>query len=230
MIPADSSSFGRSDEHSFSPEVVFSADEWQLYTNILWDHADEASSVCVGLQSRLEEFYDELHSQGAARLNLHQQELHAEQVEKYWEMQRQLMDMKAREERLLTLLERIDEGTATPNQVLAVLPQSSSQEEQKQSKRKQAIQKEQERLGTDQREINWALFMTGVGMISVTDPRRIASGRNRTRLVSADGVSIYAAEGLFYEATADTHGGKVRNNGKSGSGYIGKSGRKIRKY
>lgn len=62
-----------------------------------------------------------------------------------------------------------------------------------------------------------------------TDPRRIASGRNRTKLVSSAGINAMFAESAFYDATADTHGGKSRRPGKNDKYYVAASGRRIRK-
>lgn len=75
-----------------------------------------------------------------------------------------------------------------------------------------------------------ALGFDAVGFSGLeTDPRRIETGRNATRVTWPKGADVLEAESAFMEASSGTHGGKVRYRGKNGNYYIGLNGRRIRK-
>lgn len=208
----------------------FTEGQWKACRDILWDQAAEAADIHDGLQLRANGMYERIQGKDFSRLNLHEQGLRANEESEYWAMSRRLSEFSAREENLLAILERIDSGEATVEEVIPFLPPASDEEQERLSKRRQAMRREKEKLGVSTSVIESELFIAGLGLVSVTDPRRIASGRNRQRLVSANGVSTNEASGVFFDVTADTHGGKSRGHGKSGKAYVGKSGRRIRKY
>jgi hypothetical protein len=208
------------------------------YEALLWEKAEQVGELRTTLQKQLEVMYAEIEAKKAAHPNLHELELLAQQESEYWNLYRQLQEMNGVEETILKILERIEEGSATEEEILATLPtyaKAPTEEEKKESKRKQAIAR-QERFTPE----TTCTYLGEAGLLylfggypsfgyrqtSTTDPRRIASGRNRRRVSSGNGVS----ETDFYEATADTHGGKSRRPGKSGGAYVGKNGKKIRKY
>jgi hypothetical protein len=205
---------------------------------LLWEKAEQVGELRTSLQAQLDSIYAEIEAKRATQLNLHEQELLVQQEAEYWKLHRQLQEIIGVEEAILQLLERIEEGSATEVEVLAALPvgaKSQTEEEKKESKRRQAIEREKRFTP----ELTYH-YLGEAGLLYLfsdypslryrhtpeTDPRRIASGRNRSRVSSGNGVS----ESDFYAATADTHGGKSRRPSKAGGAYVGKNGKRIRKY
>lgn len=209
---------------------LLSAEERQGYESMLWDTASRISELKADLQNKLDDMYAGLSSADLASLNLHQQELRAHQEVQYWKLHRQLQELCAGEEALASLLEGLETGTVAKDDLLPFLPTEEPSESKKLSKKRQAMAKA-ERFTTEPLDIFGELALGGIGVVlgPRTDPRRITTGRNAQKLVSASGIPSHEAEYAFLDATADTHGGKVRQKGKTPGAYVGKSGKRIRK-
>jgi hypothetical protein len=218
--------------------IEFTAEQWADSTAYLWDQAFQASELRSAIEPRVDELYEALSRPIISGLSAKERQARAEAEEHYWDTYGQMQALKEREATLFTTLERVESGEATAEEIIALLPQEEPDEqgEEAQSKRRQAIERQQ-KANRSQLELDCSAFLlgiltTGPGSMPIagTDPRRIASGRNRTKLVAGRGINIYEAEGAFIEATADTHGGKSRRPGKNGQYYIGASGRRVRKH
>ena len=197
-----------------------------VYTDMLWERIGQIDEARATTASVLENLYTAVQSGRRRQLNLKAQHELEAQEEEYWYLHAQHLQVVQEEEAITGLLERIEEGAASLEEVLAFVPEAGETEEVEPtlSKKKQAIAREQERFGSTQvLDIN----IVG-GVVAASDPRRISSGRNRKRVVASD-LSSYDAQDVFYSVTADTHGGKSRKPGKAPKAYVGKSGKRIRK-
>jgi hypothetical protein len=219
-----------------SPQIPeFSAADWQACSEMLWDQAYQTAEENESLKAQSEKAFGEVSILRESR-NLFDQEKASNKESTYWELVGRLNNSKEHETKLLETLERIEEGTATEEEVLPLLPAEEDQPEEKLSKRKQAILREQDRLqrlGVLPRIEYLGVFDSEIGqdknVLAPTDVRRVASGHNRKRLAPSDRVYASDAEGRFIEATQDTHGGKARRPGKNPRYFVKSDGRKIRK-
>jgi hypothetical protein len=207
------------------------------YEALLWEKAEQVGELRISIQAQVEVMYAEIEAKRDANPNLHEQELLSKEEGEYWVLYQQLQEIIGVEKVILQLLEQIEEGSASKEEILSSLPsdvETPSDEEIKESKRKQAVAREKrftpETTYTYLGEAGLLYLFGGNSFrhsrTQATDPRRIASGRNKKKVTSGNGMSEFD----FYEATADTHGGKTRHIGKLGKAYVGKNGKRIRKY
>ena len=203
-------------EQRYTTPVTFSDEQWRACQDAIWHDLEVTNEYGNQLQARVDTECDEtLHKRPYHMLTDSQKA----EIDSYWETMRQLSASRDRENALLGLLEGIEEGTAVPADVMPFLPQA--EEDQTPASTYHSAEVEE----------SWFGVMDVV--IPATDPTRISSGRNRKMLKTVGGMAIstHEAEGLFYEQTADTHGGKVRRPGKNGKYYKkSASGKRIRKY
>jgi hypothetical protein len=234
-----------SPHHEKLSDLTIPPDRQNKYQSLLWEKVEEISEIRADLQAQLERMFAEIQAKRASRLNLHEQDLVIEQETEYWKLNEQLLEIVAVEERIFKLLEGLEDGTVAEDKILPFLPEKTSEavKEQQLSKRRRAIAKQQAK----EKKFNSAgtySFLGDVGLLYLfngnsslggaglsvgpsSDPRRISSGRKRGRVVTSSGQGVTELD--FFNATADTHGGKTRSTGKSGTSYIGKHGRRIRK-
>jgi hypothetical protein len=167
-----------------------------------------------------------------------------ERAEKqYWDDQAALQYKKSAVQALYKVVEDLIDGQINDNQAYDAIPAQlipdnadiGDNEDLELSKRKKAImnelEKEAVRLGIKpgsvehQQYIDQALSKP----FAQTDPRRFATGRHATKLVSSGRLNPEAVPNAFFYATTDTHGGKTRRYGKDGRTYVSSSGQRIRK-
>lgn len=211
---------------------TFTPGQWQRCQASLWGEAARISADSLAVQKRIDELYAQIQSVSFDSLNLHERDIRVRQEDQYWDLQARKEQLCRDENEILSALEAIETSNARVEEVLSLLPQQDCNNPGSRglSKRRLAIKREQMKLGETSTLIGDELGIAGSGLIiGATDPRRISSGNNRRRLVSGAGVPMDEAEGMFYDVTADTHGGKTRASGKTGGSYVGKSGRRIRK-
>jgi hypothetical protein len=225
---------------NFEPidQSIITPEQSEEFSSLLWEKLEEIGDIRTALSLQLEEMYAEVEAKQASRPNLHDQKLIAELETEYWKLYGQLQEILKVEEVIFVQLEKLENGTITSEEISTYLPAEESSAEMKLSKRRQAIAKQkakEEKFKSGQTysflgEVGLLYLFSGhpTGPSPTTDPRRISSGNNRRRVTSSSGQGVSAID--FYGATADTHGGKTRSFGKSGKDYVGKSGRRIRKY
>jgi hypothetical protein len=126
------------------------------------------------------------------------------------------------------MLTRIEDGTATVAEVAALLRPDEESEDPEPKERPRSQPKTPQVPGSgysDFLSMGQAAIVRGGAL--TTDPRVVASGRNRRRLSTPTTASD--AEEAFFHVTADTHGGKTRKRGKDGKQFVSKGGKRIRK-
>lgn len=149
----------------------------------------------------------------------------------YWATQKRLERTVLHQDEVVLTIEQLEAGVIDEDAALSVMVQEPVADgAKKESKRRAAIRKQHEKDsaldGADRTYLSIALG--GLSSLA-SDARRITTGRDRTRLVATTALHAASAPGLFFEVTADTHGGKSRHNGKNGKYYTAQSGKRIRK-
>ncbi len=213
-----------SDTQAFTP----TADQWEQYEASLWQETAQIAEVRSTLQSDLDGMYSTLNGVVRDRLSYQDQQAYDQEVGRYWELHAQLGGVVARESSVFGVLEGIADGTAHIDDVLALLPPDKDDTDQSSQ---QSSRRSRDEAPDYETPVWWLLGIEPLTSdISRTDPRRLSTGRNRKRLVSGSGLDPMFAEAAFFDATADTHGGKSRRPGKNGGYYIGAGGRRINKH
>ncbi|MBS3903454.1 MAG: hypothetical protein KGZ30_03740 [Anaplasmataceae bacterium] len=171
--------------------------------------------------------------------NLHEKQEAQEDSRRYWELQRALKTLQEQDELIQRYLEKLEGGEVIDSEetkelqaILKIYLDSSNEEVSKGglSKKKQRLLEEEkkmrDRLPKDQ--LSAMLYDEAVQNIPQgfeTRLGRVSTGRHAKSLNKV--VDPLQAAGEFYNATADTHGGKVGYGKKDY--YTSKSGKKIRK-
>lgn len=223
-----------------SPPVPneFSDEQWQSSQCYLWDQAFQASEIKDSLQSEANELFSILTARPATPPGMTERAERANNESRFRDIDTQIQQLSEREFQLLSTLERLDAGVATVEEVLRFMPADEPEEQEKLSKKREAMLRQKAGYERSAAQSSCSAFLLGhLGygfedaqeLRAVTDPRRIASGRNAAKLVSANGIDPYFAGEAFIYATADTHGGKVRRPSKNGNRYVSASGKRIRK-
>lgn len=216
----------------------------------LWSFAEDLSSLCDGMQVENNVLYEELRHAPKNCLGFTERARQEKNEYRYWAISQALADLRVLEEKVLNGAASLENGDMTAEEAMRLLPFETDIEARDEpprlSKRRQAMHDQQERARKLQEGGNEFIdpwysrgstlgeYLTGEvtrldGDRLTTDPRRLATGRNRTRLNASGAVDSMSAEAAFFEVTADTHGGKSRSPGKNGKYYVGKGGRRIRK-
>ena len=192
--------------------VALSPADWEGCQIALWELAFTA-----------EEELGELEKQVDAAYELHGQKKSIENENNYWDLFKRLNELKNQEADLLRVIEKVEEGTATEEDVLPFFPQDPAEDDEPLlSKKKRAMLVEAERRG-DQSDLQLRLASLGIDTLMVTgngsETTRLTTGRRQTKVRM--NLTAFAAENEFSYRTADTHGGKMRgtsNKGKKNRG------------
>ncbi|MEK7579085.1 MAG: hypothetical protein AAB460_00945 [Patescibacteria group bacterium] len=199
----------------------------QKAEQMLWQRADELSAERDALSKKSDELFQIC---GRVRKG----ELKGADLVKlegrYWEIQRRLEAITAEEAEIVLDLEMISRG---------VIPEKFAESAQSAlSKRRQAIASEEARmLPREDEDQFWEAYVPGyqgkrpksARHQAASNGRFLTTGRHATHVTGQLLPEI--APDAFFEATADTHGGKVRGGSKPVNGtYISKGGKAIRKF
>lgn len=218
------------EEQNFTPPMVDKRANEQAPKSpedLLWQGTEELSALRAPLVEHQVRLYEEIERMRAkAQLNLHERDVLAAKEKEYWRVTRKIEEIAERETKIVEALEALETGTIDEAAIRELVP-PPAQETEQMSKRRKAMQAEQERLGMSAAEIAWHKYTTfGVRPTYGTQPNRLTTGHNLSR-VHGD-FRPDEAEAAFRLRTADTHGGKVQH-GKDGNTYVSPSGRRIRK-
>lgn len=208
---------------------------------LLWEYADAVADRRDEQQAWLKERFDLLSGQDANQLNLYERDVHAQQEHEYHEGFAMLRETIKDEEAAMELLDRVETGEdISDDEILAFIPEEFIEEEKRKAEEEEA---ERERAAKAAEGAGFFLSRP-YGRVfrsygrpnmvrtsrSDTAAGRLTTGRNQTRVkMGSQGVSSFLAAGSFFDATTDTHGGKVRRSGKKSDSYAGRSGRRVRK-
>ncbi len=202
------------------PEQLIPQTTVQRLENYAYTLIDEVQSPLVKLQTELFNQVEDMTSQkfGVPRFKFEETETD------YWRVTDKVQSLEEKIKEITDTLDKFETGDANENDLKALLPQEEIEPE-KISKRKQAIAREEERLqrlGIDLREIAFERHIANFG----ADGYRFTTGKHQKRV--SGNMDTYSAEGVFYNRTIDTHGGKA-DYGKRGNFYTSSSGKRIRK-
>lgn len=206
------------------------------YEPLLWQRADELAEERQEIEERHNALYEEAASLRAGRLGPFEKETLGEKEKEYWELEAKIRDIKGQENAVEEALLGLADGKINEEDLKNILPEQTGEEKQKVSKRKQRIleQKERDRQNAER----WGVLgMEDNPLLPKEDsmfihkplganPTQITTGQKRKNLKGS--IDPGEAEGLFYEQTKDTHGGKSGRHVEDA--YIDpKSGKRIRK-
>lgn len=204
----------------------------ELISRELWEYADAISEERVRLEQQRDNLYSEV-QQLRTNPNLHEQELIIQKEKLYWEIIAALEALEQKEDTLQNHILSVEEGNYDIEEIKSFLPKEEKQDTPKISRRKQKILEERERereLLLSQMEPEIAEFYRHFNLRPVShdehNPNRLTTGRRATKIKG--NFDTLDAEGMFYEKTIDTHGGKVRKR-KGSNSFVGKGGKRIRK-
>ena len=145
--------------------------------------------------------------------------------DEYWKLAGKIREVDEFADDLLDLIGKLEDGMfeEVENRLRQLFPELQPPEE-KLSKRKKAIME-----ANDGVLPNWIDHMLEATIAGPAGTRRITTGRRATKVTGI--IDPYSAEQVFHEATADTHGGKVRGGSKFGKGrfYVDSKGRRKNK-
>jgi len=202
--------------------------------NRIWDQAARLSHAREELGAYQARLYDEVYrlSNKDQLLSPREQLDLGEKDKEYYRIADKLLTFKDEEDYLEAMLLGIEDGTANLIQLEQLFPEDEVDEKgskKKLSKRERFREEERERLrklGFSEFEIEWDLRQMVHGEFGA-NPTKLTTGRNRHRVKGS--FNIFNAESAFFNATADTHGGKVAHGQNSGSTYVTKEGKRVRK-
>ena len=198
------------------------------YEPMLWHRAEELADERQELEKRHGALYEEAASIRAGRLGPFEKERLAEKEKEYWELEEEIKAIKERENAIEKALLELADGKINEEELKSFLPEQSEEEKAKISKRKQRILEEKER--DRQSAERWGVSETEEDPMFIqrplgANPTQITTGQKRKNLKGS--IDPGEAEGLFYEKTKDTHGGKSGRHVEDV--YITKSGKRVRK-
>lgn len=166
-----------------------------------------------------------------SKLNLYERQIRQEKENKYWQIKKEIEKMMDTEKRIENVLLEVDDGQNPQEEIdslldlLALLEKNNKKPGGGISKRKQKIAEERATTGQDPR--NTAREMNAKFEFSPEGNRR-TTGQHASGVKNLGNVDPMTAAAIFYQKTADTHGGKVPQ-GKKGVVRVSESGKIIRK-
>ncbi len=197
-----------------------SPEERIRFEKLLWRKAEDLSEDRRVLQEKINEFDAIFYAKPLSILNLHEERERQKEEQKYWEIKDEILGIIETENIIQKMLSDLEEDLIDIEELNRFLPKKDG-EDNKLSKRKQQIRKEKERIGEDLRNI-----LGDLNEGHTLNATRLTTGKHATGITGS--FDPLTAEGAFFDATADTHGGKVRKHGKNGF-YKNSSGRVVRK-
>ena len=200
----------------------------------LMDYLCELDSQINALTTESDELFVILQKPFFGSRTPDQKEEFAERENKYWSLMANLQEVRPVLAAGMLALEGYEAGTVSEEDLQELLPKAQNDQQAKEAGKKagltrgqMAVQALMAEHGIDRWDARAMLEEQGRG-VAATDSRRIASGRNRTRVTAVTDNPLQAEANFMYY-TADTHGGKSRRPGKGATHYVGASGRRIRK-
>lgn len=167
----------------------------------------------------------------------------AELEEAEYGLYRAKLELDGQLAELLDVASAYEDGVTTQAELICLIntamPPSKAEDTSSLSKRKLAIREANLRdaqsrgIEPNSWEFEWMYGKDGTretdDIALRTDPRRLATGRAATRVVTDGTLDTFNGFERFMYATTDTHGGKSRGPGKNGKSFVSKSGKRVRK-
>ena len=198
----------------------------------LFERVEKLTDRAASLRSDAEDLFKKCAEARAGRLpcvNLFEIE------SRYWELIKRAERFEQLAERNLEAAALAENGEV-PEDLDQLLPNLVEQEKRV-SKRRLAMQREQAWMDahtTDEDLFYDSIYAIFDAVIKTQTPqhgsgRFVQTGRRATRVKGR--FDVYDAPDAFFDATADTHGGKVRGGSSAGKGcYVNAKGKQVRKF
>lgn len=202
----------------------------------LWVRAEDVDRELQKQQAESKKLYDErCRVQSVPTPSWRIEEIET----KYWTIEGSIVSLEALRATLLEAIERLERGGEIKN-LDVLLGNEENRAEQKLSKRRLAMQRDQEFKPRDDDFMFDRFFLLYSSDFAPTNVRhgipetRLMSTGRRAKRVKGNFTGPFAASeaaAAFFTATVDTHGGKSRRGAKyqEGAAYLTKGGKAIRK-
>ncbi|HEX8227080.1 MAG TPA: hypothetical protein VF572_04405 [Candidatus Saccharimonadales bacterium] len=107
----------------------FTGDQWAASQEFLWNQAFQAGEIRAVLEPELDALYEKLGKETVSASSLAERKERSARKEHYWQTHAQLQELKDREHKILSVLERIEAGDADPAEVIALLPKEEDDDQ-----------------------------------------------------------------------------------------------------
>lgn len=204
------------------------------YMDQLWKKAEELFALRQKLKTELDNLYQRIQNKDVDGIGLHAEELLRGLEVKYREAEEEIEEIRLFESELQKAIEAVDAGNIDEQALTALV---GKEDGPRLSRRKQRILQERQRTGVDPRSGDivgdpygfkidtYIMKNVGPGSSRITTGHHTKGIKGNIKSVRGDFKDV---AGEFYRSTQDTHGGKAKY-GKSGTQYVSKTGKNIRK-
>lgn len=179
-------------------------DEKKIVEKFLWGSAEASQQERIDLEKRISILETEIANMWSGRLNLHEQDILANKEKEYQQLTSQLGQKKQIENEAWHKLTEWELGIMNPEVKNELLQTIEGNEPL--SKRKQRIEEERERIKKNLNIIDDE-YATQIAHKGGQQGTHLTTGRHGTSITG--NFSPEEAPEKFYDATTDTHGGKV---------------------
>lgn len=179
-------------------------DEKKIVEKFLWRSAEASQQERIDLEKRISILETEIANMWSGRLNLHEQDILANKEKEYQQLTSQLGQKKQIENEAWHKLTEWELDIMNPGVKNELLQTIKGNEPL--SKRKQRIEEEKERLKKNLNIVDEG-YATQIAHKGGQQGTHLTTGKHGTSITG--NFSPEEAPEKFYDATADTHGGKV---------------------